>query len=164
MDKIFLFTPSDEELEALVSMSPEEVNAQLIELGIDPYAPLPERIQNLIDAQEDQNDGSSAGGTLLYINTEVKNLRLKNNSLKKQRRRAVFQSLRHWAAAVIIAAFLLIIGLSNAHRKQPQPAETLAVIENTEKRGAALPENKDKGGEGSLTLNHAKIPMKPNGR
>lgn len=145
MDK-YLYPPSDEEIEALALMSPEEVNMQLIELGLDPDAPLPERIKNLIAGQEDQNGGSSVGGTLGYISTEVKNFRLKNNRSQKRLSQSIIQIFQHWAVPVVAAVFIVtclgLIDLSASIRNQrvSPPNEKPEPRQYVEKPRPALPE------------------------
>src|ERR1051325_4144805 len=105
MDKIFLSPLLDEEIEALVSMSPEEVDAELVALGLDPDAPLPEGIEHLITTWE--TDGASGGGTSRVINAAEK-FGFKNNDLKKRHSQSTRELLQQGAAVFLKGAAALL--------------------------------------------------------
>jgi len=52
LDEILSFPPTDDDIEAVVSMTTNEVDAELMRMGVDPNAPLPEWIVRLIRNEE----------------------------------------------------------------------------------------------------------------
>ena len=108
LDNVYLFLHSDADLEAMASMPIEEVDRQLIRMGLDPNAPLPARILKLIPNKEDQIVSSSVAEHL--DNTKVHTAKAGSmfGGFRERLAESSLQLARSYAAA-FAAVFGLIV-------------------------------------------------------